>query len=219
MQLLLMGKDELVAGPIVDALRRAGHAVDWMSVVREPSTWPDCGLYDLIMLDPDLSGVDVLDALKRYRECGGLALVIILTAQREVQSCIGALDAGADDYLVKPFELDELAARVRALTRRRVVRPVPVLAYDGLMLDAASHLATLHGEPLNLAPRAFALLQALLEDPARIFTRSELEARICDPSEEIASNAIEVQVCGLRRKIGAERIMTVRGAGYCLRKT
>ncbi|MEX3857578.1 response regulator transcription factor [Paraburkholderia sp. BR10923] len=217
MQLLLMGKDESIALPAVDTLRRAGHIVDWMSVVGEPMSWPDCSLYDLVMLDPDLSGIDVIDALKRYRECGGHAFVIIVTAQRELETCIAALDAGADDYLVKPFDVDELAARVRALTRRRVVRTVPVLAYDGLMLDAASHRVTLHGEPLTLAPRGFALLQALIEDPARVFTRSELEARICDPREEIASNAIEVQVCGLRQKIGAGRIVTVRGAGYCLR--
>jgi two-component system response regulator QseB len=143
---------------------------------------------------------------------------MILTARDAVESRIAGLDAGADDYLVKPFDLDELAARVRALLRRRTGHAHPEYAHGDLTLNPAAHEATLKGERLSLVPREFSLLQALIEEPARVFTRSELEDKLYGWGEEVGSNTIEVHVHSLRRKIGADQIVTVRGVGYRLKR-
>ncbi|MFP3647619.1 response regulator [Paraburkholderia sp. SIMBA_054] len=218
MHLLLVEDDEMLAEPVVDTMRRAGYVVDWVSGVRNAAISLGGEVYDLIMLDPDLSGTDGFDLLHEYRNRGGRASVIILTARDGVESRIGALDAGVDDYLVKPFDLDELTARVRALMRRKTVQTAEAYAYDGLVMKPVSFGTTLHGEAIDLAPCEFRLLLTLIEEPARVFTRSELEEKVCDLNDEIGSNAIEVSIDALRRKIGAERIVTVRGVGYRLRK-
>ena len=217
MRLLLVEDDEMIAETVLEALRRAGYAVDWAHDGRSAALSLDNGVYDLVLLDLGLPGRDGIGVLNDYRARGGAAAVLVLTARDAIEDRIRGLDAGADDYLVKPFDLDEMAARVRALLRRRVDHRQAVYAHGDLRLDPASHEVTKRGEPLRLLPREFALLQALLEAPSRVFTRAQLEEKLYGWGEEIGSNAIEVHVHGLRRKLGAQEIVTVRGVGYRLR--
>ncbi|PLZ03547.1 DNA-binding response regulator [Burkholderia sp. WAC0059] len=218
MRLLLVEDDGMIGETVVEAMRREGYAVDWARDGREAELSLGNGVYDLVLLDlslPKLGGVDVLG---RYRARGGDAPVLILSARDAIESRIAGLDAGADDYLVKPFDLNELAARVRALLRRRTGQTQPRYTHGDLALDPAAHEATLGGRPLSLIPREFSLLQALIEKPARVFTRAELEEKLYGWGEEVGSNTIEVHVHSLRRKLGPEQIVTVRGVGYRLRK-
>ena len=218
MRLLLVADDGMLAGPVVDTMWRAGYAIDWVRDRGEAECSLHDGMYDLLVLDLGLPGGDGLDLLNQYRKRGGCALVIIVTAWDAVESRIGALDAGADDYLIKPYDLAELAARVRALMRRRTRPAGKIYAHDGLVLNHVSHEATLHGVSLDLRPREFRLLRALIEEPQRVFTHHELLRKVYGPDDEIDSNAIGVHMHRLRQKIGAERIVTVRGVGYRLRK-
>jgi two-component system response regulator QseB len=217
MRLLLVEDDEMIGETVFDSLRRAGYAVDWARDGRAAELSLNNGVYDLVLLDlglPKRDGIDVLDA---YRRAGGAAPVMILTARDAVDERIRGLDSGADDYLMKPFDLDELAARVRALLRRRTGQKHPIYAHADLTLDPAAHEAMKGGVPLNLVPREFALLQVLIEKPARVFRRSELEDKLYGWGEEVSSNTIEVHVHSLRRKLGAQEIVTVRGVGYRLK--
>ena len=218
MRLLLVEDDEMIGEPVVDTMRRAGYAIDWAHDGREAELSLDNDVYDLVLLDLGLPKADGIDVLNRYRRRGGAAPVIILTARDAVENRIAGLDAGADDYLVKPFDLDELAARVRALLRRRTGQTNPVYSHGELSLNPVTHEAALNGESLALVPREFSLLQALIEEPSRVFTRSELEDKLYGWGEEVGSNTIEVHVHSLRRKIGAEQIVTVRGVGYRLKR-
>jgi len=218
MRLLLVEDDEMIAETVLAALRRGGYTVDWAQDGRAAELSLGNGVYDLVLLDLNLPKRDGLDVLATYRKNGGDAPVMILTARDAVDDRIRGLDAGADDYLMKPFDLDELAARVRALLRRRTGHKQPVDSHGELTLDPAAHEAGKGGVALNLVPREFALLQALIEEPSRVFRRSELEEKLYGWGEEVGSNAIEVHVHSLRRKIGAEEIVTVRGVGYRLKR-
>ena len=172
---------------------------------------------DLIVIDlglPDADGIDVIRELRGWTRTP----VIVLSARTSEQTKVAALDAGADDYLIKPFDLDELAARVRALLRRRTGQKQPIYAHGELTLDPAAHEVTKDGELLPLVPREFALLQALIEEPTRVFTKAELEEKLYGWGEEVGSNTIEVHVHSLRRKIGADQVVTVRGVGYRLKR-
>jgi two-component system response regulator QseB len=217
MRLLLVEDDGMLAGPVVETMLCAGHAIDWVRGRREAELSFKDAMFDLIILDLDLRDGG-LDLLNQYRRRGGRVPVIILTAWDAVESRIGALDAGVDDYLIKPFDLDELMARVHVLMRRRTGQVAGVYAHDDLVLNHVSHEATLHGQALDLVPREFSLLRALIEEPERVFTQHELLRKVYGPDDEIDSNAIGVHVHRLRQKIGAERIVTVRGVGYRLRK-
>jgi len=218
MRLLLVEDDEMIAEPVLEAMRRAGYAIDWAHDGRSAELSLGNGVYDIVLLDLSLPKKDGTDVLKTYRNRGGNAPVIILTARDAVDDRIRGLDAGADDYLVKPFDLDELAARVRALLRRRTGQKQPVYQHGELTLDPASHEVTKNGQLLPLVPREFALLHALIEEPTRVLTKPELEEKLYGWGEEVGSNAIEVHVSSLRRKIGAEQIMTIRGVGYRLKR-
>lgn len=217
MRLLLVEDDRMIAEPVLDTMRRAGYAVDWAQDGRAADLSLGNGVYDLVLLDLGLPNKDGIAVLRTYRDAGGAAPVIILTARDAVDERVRGLDTGADDYLVKPFDLDELAARVRALLRRRTGQTQPVYTHGELTLDPAAHEVTKNGVPVPLVPREFALLRALIEAPNRVHTKAALEEKLYGWGEEVGSNVVEVHVHSLRRKLGAEQIVTVRGVGYRLR--
>lgn len=218
MRLLLVEDDEMIAETVLESMGREGYAIDWAQDGRAAELSLGNGVYDLVLLDLGLPKKDGIDLLNSYRKQGGQAPVIILTARDSVNERIRGLDAGADDYLIKPFDLDELAARARALLRRRTGQKQPIYSHGELTLDPAAHEVKKNRAPVALVPREFALLQALIEEPARVFTRSELEDKLYGWGDEVGSNTIEVHVHSLRRKIGAEQIVTVRGVGYRLKR-
>ena len=218
MRILLVEDDGMLGEGVRLGLRQQGHAVDWVqdgpaaevALAGEP--------YEVVLLDLGLPGKGGLDVLRDLRRRGRRVPVLILTAQDAVSDRVAGLDTGADDYMVKPFDLDELAARVRALQRRTAGRAEPVLEHGRLTLNPATHEVTLAGAPVSLSAREFALLHALLEHPGRPISRARLEERLYGWGEEVESNAIEVHVHALRRKIGPEWIKTLRGVGYMVPK-
>jgi two-component system response regulator QseB len=188
--------------------------VDWVEDGRAAELALAENVHDLLLLDLGLPRRDGLDVLKGMRRRGDARPVLILTARDAVADRVAGLDAGADDYVVKPFDLAELAARIRAVTRRKTGRAQPVLDHAGVTLDPATHEVRRDGQPVALSPREYALLQALLEHPGRILSRAQLEERLYGWGEEVESNVVEVHVHSLRRKLGADFIRNVRGVGY-----
>lgn len=217
MRLLLVEDDPMIGDAIRAGLKREGFTVDWVQSAAAGREALDTEPYELALLDLGLPGGDGLTLLKAVRAEGMGLPVLIITARDAVADRVAGLDAGGDDYLVKPFDLDELAARIRALLRRKAGRPAPQLEHLGVVLDPAAHRVTRNGEEVALSPREFALLQLLLERPGAILSRAQLEERLYGWGEEIESNAVEVHIHGLRRKLGAPFILTVRGVGYRVR--
>ncbi len=195
-------------------LRRQGFAVDWVrdGVAAEQALLT--AAYDACLLDLGLPRKAGLDVLRRLRERGSMLPVLVLTARDAITDRVDGLDAGADDYIVKPFDLAELAARIRAVTRRKGGRAQAIIEHGDVTLDPATREVRRNGELVTLSPREFALLQALLEHPGRILSRAQLEERLYGWGEEIESNVVEVHVHTLRRKLGADFIRNVRGVGY-----
>jgi two-component system response regulator QseB len=216
MRLLLVEDDPMIGESMEEILRRANYAVDW---VRDGNS-ADLALagqaYDLILLDLGLPGRRGLDVLRTYRGSGGDTPVLIVTARDASADRVEGLDAGADDYVVKPFDVDEFNARVRALLRRRGGRTQSSITHGDLTVDLASHEVTLAGEPLHLSAREFSLLRALLDTPGSVMSKAQLEEKIYGWGEEVESNAIDVYVHHLRKKLGASFIRNVRGVGYKL---
>ncbi len=214
MRLLLVEDDPMIGASVQRGLRQDGHTVDWVRDGAAAELAVANGVHEMILLDlglPRKSGLDLLASLRRK----GVALpVLVITARDSVADRVKGLDAGADDYLVKPFDLDELSARIRALMRRHGGRASPVIEHGALTLNPATHEVTLAGLPVSLSGREFALLHALVEQPGVPLSRAQLEDRIYGWNEEIESNAIEVYIHSLRRKLGAEWIKNVRGVGY-----
>ena len=217
MRLLLVEDDAMIGEAIRAGLKREGFAVDWVHNAAAAAHVLPNEPFELLLLDLGLPGGDGLQLLKTLRGRGVSLPVLIITARDAVSDRVAGLDAGADDYLIKPFDLDELAARIRALLRRKSGRPAPLLEHEGVVLDPATHRVTQQGVEVTLSPREFALLQLLLERPGTILSRAQLEERLYGWGEEVESNAVEVHVHGLRRKLGAQFILTVRGVGYRLR--
>jgi two-component system response regulator QseB len=217
-RLLLVEDDPMIGEAIRAGLKREGFTVDWVHDAGSAAQVLGIEPFELLLLDLGLPGSDGLQLLKRLRGRGESLPVLIITARDAVSDRVAGLDAGADDYLIKPFDLDELAARTRAMLRRRTGQKQPVYTHGGLALDPAAHEVTKDGENIALVPREFALLRVLIEQPARVFTKAELEERMYGWGEEVGSNAIEVHVHSLRRKIGTEQIVTVRGVGYRLKR-
>ena len=209
--------DRMIGEAIRAGLRREGFTVDWVHDANSAARVLPGEPFELVLLDLGLPGGDGLELLKALRGRGESLPVLIITARDAVSDRVAGLDAGADDYLIKPFDLDELAARIRALLRRRSGRPAPVLEHLGVVLDPAAHRVTQDGVEVALSPREFALLQLLMERPGTILSRTQLEERLYGWGEEVESNAVEVHVHGLRRKLGSQFILTVRGVGYRVR--
>ena len=216
MRILLVEDDPMIGESVVSGLASEGHAVDWVrdGVAAEAAvaTTP----YALVLLDlglPKRDGVEVLKGLRARK----LDLpVLVMTARDTVRDRVAGLDAGADDYLVKPFDLDELSARVRALLRRAAGRAEPLVERGPLILNPATHEVRWRGEVLDISGREFALLAALAERHGAVVSRAQLEEKLYGWNESIGSNAVEVHVHNLRRKLGEDAIRTVRGLGYRL---
>lgn len=214
MRVLLVEDDRMIGAAVVEALRDAAYAVDW---VRDGDLAVEASrseTYDIALLDLGLPVTDGLDVLRTIRTDSTRLPVIILTARDALSDRIRGLDLGADDYLVKPFEVAELLARMRAVLRREGSGAPPVLTNGELHLDPATREATFGGERAVLSAREFALLQALLNRPGTILSRAELERQIYGWSEEVESNAVEFLIHAVRRKLGASAIRNVRGVGW-----
>jgi two-component system response regulator QseB len=214
MRLLLVEDDPMIGEGVHKGLRQDGFAVDWVRDGHAAELAVANGVYDLVVLDLGLPRKDGLDILAALRRSGNSIPVLILTARDAVLDRIKGLNSGADDYVVKPFDLDELSARIRALLRRRAGRADSVIEHGELTINASTHQATFRGQDLALSAREFAVLEALLERPGAILSRAQLEERLYGWGEEVESNAVEVYIHSLRRKLGADFIRNVRGVGY-----
>jgi len=218
MRLLLVEDDRMIGDSLRQALRDEGYAVDWVYDAKAARATLATERFDLVLLDiglpqPELLGTG-LDVLRSLRERRDTTPVIVLTARDALGDRVAGLDAGADDYLVKPFELDELGARMRAVLRRHAGRGEPVLEYGGVRLDPATRQVSVNGTPVSLSAREFAVLEVLLVRPGAILSRAQIEDRLYGWGEEIESNAVSVYIHQLRRKLGADVIQNVRGVGY-----
>lgn len=214
MRILLVEDDMMIGDSVRSALRHEGFAVDWVRDGRAARTTLATERFDLVLLDLGLPQIDGLDVLRDMRSRQDATPVIIVTARDEVASRVAGLDAGADDYVLKPFELEELTARMRAVIRRHAGRADPVIEVGPVTLDPTTRIVTVRGEPVVLSAREYAVLEAMMLRPGAILSRAQLEDRLYGWGEEIESNAISVYVHQLRRKLGEDFIHTVRGVGY-----
>ena len=200
------------------ALRQASFAVDWMRDGKSAGAALQSSHFDLVLLDLGLPHRDGIDVLRELRKRGDATPVIILTARDEIQHRIAGLDAGADDYIVKPFDLDEVTARMRSVLRRAAGRGDPGIRHGDLRLDPVTRTCERDGLPVALSGHEFAVLEALLQRPGTVLSRAQLEDRLYGWDEQIESNAVEVYIHGLRRKLGSGAIRTLRGVGYFVPK-
>jgi two-component system OmpR family response regulator/two-component system response regulator QseB len=214
MRILLVEDDALLGDALEAGLKQAGHAVDWVRDGISADTALATEDYAAVVLDLGLPRKDGIDVLRGLRAKKRSLPVLILTARDTVEDRIKGLDAGADDYLVKPFDLGELNARLRALLRRAGGQPAPVLTAAGLSLDPATRSVLAQDREVELSAKEYALLLALMQHPGRALSRAQLEQHLYAWGEEIGSNAVEVYIHHLRRKLGADAIRTLRGIGY-----
>ena len=223
MRILVVEDDVGIADGLQANLQQRGYAVDWCGTLAHAWAALQAEPFDAVLLDlglPDGDGGTLLQRLRQSSGAGGAGLpapntpVLIMTARDEVQQRIAGLDLGADDYLVKPFDVDELEARLRALLRRAAGRASPVIRHGELEVDPAAHTVLRAGVPVDLSPREFAVLLVLLESRGRVQSRQQLEARLYNWQDAIESNALEVHIHHLRRKLGSTLIHTMRGVGY-----
>jgi len=216
MRVLLIEDDALLGAAVRDHVLAEGHAVDWVMRLAEAEDCRAVATYNLILLDLMLPDGRGLDLLKRMRSGGDATPVIILTARDQLSDRIAGLNAGADDYLVKPFELAELSARVGSVTRRANGQPATVIPLGDVLIHLAERSATRNGRALPITAREWAVLEALLSRPSGVVSKSDIEERLYAFDAEVESNTIEVYVARLRKKIGHDRILTERGLGYRL---
>ncbi|MCD6679660.1 MAG: response regulator transcription factor [Burkholderiaceae bacterium] len=214
MRVLLVEDDRMIGQAVQTALRQDGYALDWVRDAEAADTALATSEFDLVLLDLGLPGRDGISLLRTMRSRADKTPVLIVTARDEVQDRIGGLDAGADDYLVKPFDLEELAARMRALLRRSAGRAESVFEHGGVRIDPSTREVTRDGEAVALSSREYAVLEALMMRPGAILSRGQLEDRLYGWGESVESNAVEVYIHGLRRKLGHDFIQNVRGVGY-----
>jgi DNA-binding response OmpR family regulator len=216
MRILLAEDDPMIGAGVRQGLRQDGFTVDWVRDGQAALTALREHVHDIVVLDLGMPRVTGLDVLRTTRRAGDTRPVLILTARDALADRVAGLDAGADDYLVKPFELQELAARLRALGRRGAGRAAPKLVAGALEVDPAAHTVRLAGATVTLSAREFALLHALAERPGAVLSRAQLEDKLYGWNEEVESNAVEVHIHALRRKLGADTIRNVRGVGWTL---
>ena len=219
MRILLVEDDRMIGEAVAVALKDAAYAVDWVQDGAAATSALELGEHQAVLLDLGLPKRDGLEVLRRLRQAGNAVAVIVITARDGIEDRIKGLDFGADDYLVKPFDVDELLARLRAVARRQGGQAAPLLSNGVVSLDPATREARRGDLLLQLSAREFALLQALLLRPGAILTRAELEARIYGWNEEVESNAVDFLIHGVRRKLGADVIRNVRGAGWMVDKS
>jgi two-component system OmpR family response regulator len=217
MRLLLVEDDRMIGEPVLEALRQEGYAADWVRDGELADTALLSTPYDLVLLDLGLPRLDGLALLKRLRGRHDGTPVLIITARDGVEQRIAGLDSGADDYVVKPFDLYELLARVRANLRRSQGGGHTVYEHRGVRVDPVSHQVSVNGEDVLLSAREWAVLEALIARPGLVLSRAQLEDKLYAWRDEISSNAVEVYVHGLRKKLGADFIQTIRGVGYRVR--
>lgn len=209
----------MIGQSVQRGLRQDGYAVDWVLDGQSAESAIALAPYDLVLLDLGLPRKDGLSLLEQLRRSQNAVPVLVMTARDAVADRIKGLDAGADDYLVKPFDLDELSARVRALLRRQAGRANSQIDLGSLVIDPLTHEVRLDGKPVTLSAREFALLHGLAEQAGKPLSRKQLEEKLYGWGDEIESNAIEVHIHNLRRKLGPEWIKNLRGVGWMVPKT
>lgn len=208
----------MIAQGLQTALRQSGFAVDLMRDGKSAAAALQTSTFDVVLLDLGLPHRDGLDVLRELRKRGDSTPVIVLTARDEIQHRIAGLDAGADDYIVKPFDLDEVMARMRSVLRRATGRGDSSIQHGELRLDLLSRTIERNGMAVSVSAHEYAVLEALLQRPGAVLSRTQLEDRLYGWDDQIASNAVEVYIHGLRRKLGSDAIRTVRGVGYFVPK-
>ena len=216
MRLLIVEDDELLGDGLQTVLQQRGHTADWV----QDGVTADHALrreyYDLAILDLQLPNMSGQELLNRLRSDSNDIPVLILTARSELNDRVEMLNSGADDYVVKPFEMDELCARIQALHRRNKGHASPQLQVDNLCLDPQTHTVTVDGQPVNLSNREFSVLQLLLENTGRVISRAQIEEALYGWGDEVESNAVEVHIHHLRKKLKINPIRTIRGVGYII---
>ena len=214
MRLLLVEDDAMLGRGILGGLKREGYSVDWMSAGESALHCLSEEHYQLLILDLSLPDMDGTQVLKCLRQAGNTVPVLILTARDSISDRVGGLDLGADDYLTKPFEYEELMARIRALLRRRSGRADFIIRHGDIVLHSDKSTVFYQGNQIPLSKREYILLLELLANAGRVLTRDQLETSVYEPNQEVASNAIEVHIHHLRKKFYNDLIRTVRGVGY-----
>ncbi|MDI1310465.1 MAG: response regulator transcription factor [Methylotenera sp.] len=214
---ILLVEDDLMIGQSLKKVLKT-HVVNWVEDTFAAERTIGVESYDLILLDLGLPKRSGIEYLTQLRATGNTTPVLIITARDGIEDRVKGLDSGADDYLLKPFAIDELEARIRALTRRKENRSNPVIEYAGTSLDPASYTMTYKNVSERLSVRAFGIMQTLIENPGVIFSRNQLEEKVYGWNDEVESNAVEVHIHMIRRKFGSEIILNVRGVGYTFPK-
>ena len=218
MRILLVEDDELLGDAVQTGLRQDKYTVDWVQDGNSASLALKNETFDLVVLDLGLPRRSGIEVLKELRSDDNSTPVLILTARDTVADRVQGLDSGADDYLTKPFDMDELVARIRALLRRSSGRANPLLTHGNISLNPAGHQVTLNNTVIDLSGREFAILQVLLEFSGKVMSKSRLEEALYGWSSEVESNTIEVYIHHLRKKLGSDLIRTIRGVGYMIDK-
>ncbi len=220
MRVLLVEDDEMLGEVVRNGLTQYGYTVDWVkdgqsaqqAILSEGET------FDIVVLDIGLPRKSGLEVLKAVRSKNIATPVVVLTARETIEDRVKGLDAGADDYIVKPFDLDELCARMRALQRRTTSRAAPKILHENITIDPAGHTVTLNDQDIKLSRREFVLLLKLIENAGRVLSREHLTSSLYGWGDEIDSNALEVHIHNLRKKFGGHLIRTIRGVGYMVDK-
>lgn len=220
MRILLVEDDKMIAEAVSNGLKTARYAVDWVNNGNTAEQALNSQQYDLVLLDLGLPGQDGLQVLKHLRQAKNNTPVLIVTARDDLDSRLAGLDGGADDYIIKPFDLSELLARIRAVLRRQSGQSTPLLSNGTITLNPTNYQVTLADQltPIELSNKEFAILQALMTRPGIIHSRADLEDKIYAWGDEVESNAIDFLIHALRKKIGKEHIKNVRGVGWLVSK-